>query len=451
MAMHLTAAADDNLADHCAGLWGYIEFRDGKPVLTYDTSNHQIAYFLREATRYYELYDAASGELLLQSSDSSLMHLALPASEVRRWVSHPGIDATVVEGMPLRLRSALFQANGRFYLLRVGVSLEENLEDLAALKYVLFLLLPTMTLVGVVGTWWMAGKVLRPLQDLQNEARAISITQLHRRLPHRGTRDELDALAATFNQVFALLEDAVQHMKQFSAYMSHELRTPLTVLRGEAEIALMQPGPPQEWRQLLTSQLEEFDKLDRLIRRFLLLARAEAGEIQFEMGQFDVCALAADLGQEIKPVAMSRGVSLKVACDGETLLAADRGWIERAILNLLDNAVKFTPEGGQVQIAARSAGDRAMVEVSDTGRGIAEAALPHIFDCFYRAPDSRPTGPGGGGLGLALTTWIVEKHGGVIQVRSRVGEGSVFTILLPLLPPDSPEAAAQAHSLSTAD
>ncbi|MBZ5631079.1 MAG: HAMP domain-containing protein [Acidobacteriia bacterium] len=451
MALRLTAAADDNLVDHGAGLWGYIQFHAGKPVLTYDTSNHQIAYFVRDATRYYQLYDAASGELLLESTDSSLMHLALPVSEVGRRVGRPGIDVIAVEGVALRLRSALYQANGHFYLLRVGVSVEEDLVDLAELKRVLFLLLPVMTLVGVVGAWWMAGKVLRPLQELQNEASAISITQLHRRLPHRGTRDELDALAATFNQVFTLLEDAVRRMKQFSAYMSHELRTPLTVLRGEAEIALMRPGPPKDWRGLLTSQLEEFDKLDRVIGRFLLLARAEAGQIEFEMVEFDLCALAAGLGKEMIPVAMSRGISLKVACGGEARLVADRGWIERVILNLLDNAIKFTAGGGQVHIVARSAGDRAMVEVSDTGSGIAEAELPHIFDCFYRAHDSRPTRPGGAGLGLALTKWIVEKHGGVIQVDSRVGAGSVFTITLPLAPPDSSESAATASSLSIAD
>ena len=451
LALRLTAAADDNLVDHGAGLWGYIQFHDGKPELTYDTSNHQIAYFLRDATRYYQLYDAASGELLLESPDSSLMHLALPPTQVRRSVSHPGIEVVAVEGVALRLRSALFQANGHSYLLRVGVSVEEDLADLAKLKHVLFWLLPLMTLVGVLGAWWMAGKALHPLQDLEKEARSISIAELHRRLPHRGTHDELDALAATFNQVFALLEDAVWRMKEFSAYMSHELRTPLTVLRGEAEIALMQPDPPQDWRELLTSQLEEFDKLDRLIRRFLLLARAEAGEIEFEKGQFDICALAASLGLEMAPVAMSQGIRLTVACEGEARVIVDRSWMERAILNLLDNAIKFTAEGGEVHIAARSAGERAMVEVSDSGSGIAEADLPHIFDCFYRARDNRPIPPGGAGLGLALTKWIVEKHGGVIQVDSKVRKGSLFTIVLPLAPPECPESPAMDSALSTAN
>ena len=448
LALELTEAADDNLADHCAGLWGYIQFHDGKPVLAYDAGNHEIAYFLRDATRFYQLYDAASGELLLESPSSSLLHLALPVSEVRRWVNRPGSDLIAVGGEALRLRSALFRADGHAYLLRVGVSVEENLEALAGLKHVLLLLVPIMTLVAVVSAWWMAGRALRPLQDLQNEARAISITQLHRRLPDRGTRDELDALATTFNQVFALLEDAVWRMKQFSTSMSHELRTPLTVLRGEAETALMQPGPPANWRELLTSQLEEFEKLDRLTRRFLLLARAETGEVEFEMRPVDVSALVARLGQDMIPVAASSGLRLELACDGEARIVADPGWIERAILNLLDNAIKYTAEGGQVQIAARSVGERALLEVSDTGSGIAANELPHIFDCFYRAGDSRPAGAEGVGLGLALTKWIVESHGGVIQVNSKLGEGSVFTILLPLAPPDSAIGATKARSLA---
>ena len=451
LAHRLTAAADDNLLDHCAGLWGFIQFRDGKPALVYDPSNRQVTYFLREATRYYQLYDAGSGQLLLESEDSSLMHLALPVAEVPRLVSHPGIDSTTVEGKPLRFRSALFPTNGHLYLLRVGVSVEEDLEDLATLRKVLLFLLPITTLLAVLGAWWMAGKALRPLKDLEHEARTISINELNRRLPERGTRDELDSLAATFNQVFARLHGAVQHMKQFAAYMSHELRTPLTILRGQAELARREPSPPQDWRDFLDSQLEEFDKLNRLIGRFLLVAKAEAGEIEFDVHEFDLGALTASLGAELTPVAASRGIALHVECDNPVSVVADKGWIERAILNLLDNAIKFTGQNGTIRVLAGSVGDHAIVEVSDTGCGIAEGALPHIFDCFYRASSSQPTMAGGAGLGLTLAKWIIEKHGGTIEVKSRLGEGSVFSILLPLVPTPTASPRVKTPSKSTAD
>ena len=441
LAHRLAAAADDNLLDHCAGLWGYIQFRDGKPALAYDPGNRQVTYFLREATRYYQLYDAGSGQLLLESEDSSLMHLALPVAGIPRLVSHPGIDVTMVEGKPLRFRSALFQANGHPYLLRVGVSVEEDLEDLAALRQVLLFLLPVTTLVAVLGAWWMAGKALRPLKYMESEAHAISIHELNRRLPHRGTQDELDSLAATFNQLFERLEGGVQRMKQFTAYMSHELRTPLTILRGNAEISRRQASPPQDWRDFLDSQLEEFDKLNRLIGRFLLLAKAEAGEIELCRQEFDLAALAASLGRELKPVAASRGIDLRFECGNPVPVVADQGWMERAVLNLLDNAIKFTGQDGTIRVLAGSEGDHAILEVADTGCGIAEAALPYIFDCFYRASGSQPTHSAGAGLGLTLAKWIVEKHGGAIMVNSKLGEGSVFRIVLPLMPPPGFERA----------
>ncbi len=453
MALRLKAEADDNLTDHLAGVWGYISFQTGKPVVVYDTANPHLKYFLDDATRYYQLYDVSNGELLLESADSSMMHLALPPLQARRLVS--GVENSVAgQNGRLRFRSGLFQAKGRSYLLRVGLSTEQDVEDLRELRKVLLWLLPITTVIASFVAWWMAGRALGPLRQLENEARSIGITQLNRRLPLRGTHDELDSLAATFNQVFARLDAGFEHMKRFTAYMSHELRTPLTVLRGEAEVSLMHPArmiPPKNWRDLLSSQLEEYDKLDRLIRRFLLLARAEAGEIELDSEEFNVCDLAAVLGNEMTPVAANRGVSLKIACKTWACVVGDRGWIERAILNLLDNAIKYTPPGGTVQLTASAVAGRAVIEVSDTGRGIAETDLPLVFDCFYRGRGSQPKRPAGIGLGLALTKWVVEKHGGEIRVKSTVGQGAVFTILLPLVAEPAPVPAEQGQPALKAD
>ena len=446
MALGLTAAADDNLVDHCAGLWGYIRFHDGKPTLAHDPSNPQTVYFLSDATRYYQLYDADNGQLLLESEDSSLLHLALPVAQVRRLVASPGIDATTMQGVPLRFHSALFRADGHPYLLRVGVPVEHDLEQLALLQRVLWLLLPITTLIAVLAAWWMARKALRPLQDLENEAHAISINQLHRRLRQRGTHDELDALAATFNQVFARLEDAVHRMKQFAATMSHELRTPLTVLQGEAEVALLQPDMPESCRLVLGSQLEEFRKLKRLVNSLLTLARAEAGEITLNKRDFDLAQLALTLCDQMEPVAKARGVPLRADCPAPIITCGDVGWLERVILNLLDNAIKFTPSGGAVQVTVRTAGTLAILEVSDTGIGIAEQTLPHVFDPFYQAGNSEPKHAEGAGLGLALAKWVIEAHGGAIQAASRLGKGSVFTVTLPLVP--TPLCNNQVNALS---
>ncbi len=426
------AAQDDNLVDHCAGLWAYFRFQQGKPSLVYDTRNPQSAYFVRDATRYYQLYDASDGTLLLESEDSALMRLALTPSEALRKVADPIVEQRTIRGVPLRFRSAVFGNNGHDYLLRVAVSMEQQLDNLYELRRVLWLLLPVATLVAVLGAWWIAGRSLRPLQDLENEARSISIDQLHRRLPLRGTQDELDALAATFNQTLARLETAVRRIRQFSATMSHELRTPLTVLQGEAQVALMEENLPESCRTVLASQLEEFAKLKHMINGVLTLTRAEAGEIPLEKHEFDVSELALSISQQMQRLASARGVLIQSNCPNPVPIHGDVAWLERVIANLVDNAIKFTPAGGSVQIVSSIAGGCAVVEISDTGIGISEEALPHIFDPFYQAGDHDAKATEGAGLGLALAEWVVEAHGGRVEVTSQVGAGTRFRVCLPL-------------------
>lgn len=432
MTLRLTAEADDNLVDHLAGLWGYIQFRDGKPVVLHDPKNTYVTYFLREATRYYQLYDAESGSLLLDSDDSSIMHLALPSEQVRKLADHPGIDRVVSDGVPLRFRSAIFQSNGHSYLLRVGVSVERDLQVIEELRSVLLLLLPITTMIVIAGAWWMAGRSLEPLRVLQREASAISITQLGRKLPVSGAHDELDALAETFNDVFARLNVGVQQIRNIAGYMAHELRTPLTIMRGEAEVELIQPDLPSKCRLHLESKMEEYEKLSQLINRFLLLAKAETGDITLHKQPLMISALINEIATQITPVANHGGVNLETAVDDTVCVSADRQWLERALLNLLDNALKFTPRGGMVRVLLRKEQAGAVIQVADTGQGIASNNLPHVFDYFYRGEDTLHPNPVGG-LGLTLTKWIVEQHGGTISVASTLGQGTIFTITLPLI------------------
>lgn len=432
MALRLTAEADDNLVDHLAGLWGYIQFRDGKPVVSHDPNNSYVTYFLREATRYYQLYDAESGALLLQSDDSSIMHLALASDQAQQLAQHPGIDRVVSNGVPMRFRSAIFQANGHSYLLRIGVSVERDLQVIDELRSVLFLLLPITTMIVIAGAWWMADRSLQPLRVLQEEASAISITQLGRKLPVSGTHDELDALAETFNDVFARLNVGVQQIRNIAGYMAHELRTPLTIMRGEAEVELIQPDLPHKCRLHLESKMEEYERLNQLINRFLLLAKAETGDIALHKQTLTPSALINEIAAQITPLANHAGVNLEIEVDDAVCVLADRQWMERALLNLLDNALKFTPSDGTVRVSLRKDGGGAVLEVADTGQGIAPKNLPHVFDYFYRGEDTLHPNPVGG-LGLTLTKWIVEQHGGTISVASTLGQGTVFTITLPVI------------------
>jgi heavy metal sensor kinase len=431
MAFRLKADADDNLVDHLAGLWGYIQFHDGKPTIAYDPNNPYLTYFLHEATRFYQVYDATSGSVLLESDDSAVMKLAIPTDKVRELVRTPGIDTVSYHGVPIRFRSAVFQADGHSYLLRVGVSIERDLADITELKKILLSMFPITILITGAGVYWMAGRSLRPLRNLQREANTITITQLNRRLRLRGAHDELDALARTFNEVFSRLDAGVQQMRNFAGYMAHELRTPMTVLRGETEVELMRLDLSPEWRAHLKSHLEEYDKLNQLINRFLLLAKAETGAIELHKQPVDLSGITRLVTDHLEAIAISKGVILQLEVEDSIQVTADRQWMERAILNLLDNAIKFSSKGAEIRLSVRREDSQVVLKMIDHGQGIAGEDLPHVFDYFYRAASSEGRQSAAGGLGLALTKWIIEGHGGTIRVDSKVGEGSIFTIVLP--------------------
>jgi heavy metal sensor kinase len=315
----------------------------------------------------------------------------------------------------------------------VGASLaprDSALDDYLATEAVLVPF--SLVVVALLGRW-MAGRALSPLKAAAQRAEEITPAQLDRRLPVRGADDELDHLSAAFNSVLARLEAAIGEMKQFTASIAHELRTPLTVLRGEAEIALMQGLREEDYRRVLSSQLEEFDKLSRIINQTLTLARAESGEIQLERNSMDFSGLATDLVQDMQAVANAKSVVLESGIEPDIRLSGDAGWLERMLLNLMDNAIKFTPPNGRVSVDVCGERNSVKIRVADTGLGIAPEALPHIFDRFFRGDPSRSRGDEGAGLGLTLVHWIVQQHQGSIEVESQLGHGTGFTIRLPML------------------
>jgi len=294
----------------------------------------------------------------------------------------------------------------------------------------LVLLIPLGVLLAAAGGWWMALRALRPVEHLTASAAQIGISNLSVRVPLRGSGDELDRLAQTFNQTVARLEDAVQQMRQFTASISHELRTPLTALRGEAEVALLEARSPEAYRRVLASQLEEFEKLTQMINRLLTLARAEGGEIHLASDAVNLSALVSSLAGQMEPIASWKRIQLRADVQDEIFVNGDRGWLECAVLNLLDNAIKFTPEGGAVDVAVTAGDGSVCLEFRDTGIGIPAEALPHVFERFYRAEPSRSKEFEGAGLGLALVKWVVENHHGRMDVESQVGRGSRFRVWL---------------------
>jgi signal transduction histidine kinase len=229
------------------------------------------------------------------------------------------------------------------------------------------------------------------------------------------------------------LEQAFERERRFTADASHELKTPLAVLRGDIEVALRRERTPDEYRRVLQSSLEEIARLTKLTEDLLTLARSDAGESVLELEQVQLDQLASEARAYIAPLAESAGIALSYDVPSSPIaVEGDQKRLKQLLVNLLDNAIKYTPAGGSSRLALAVEDTNAVIEVTDTGRGIPSAALPHIFERFYRQTDPRDSRVTGFGLGLAISKWIVDAHGGMIEVDSQEGRGSKFTVRLPL-------------------
>jgi heavy metal sensor kinase len=283
---------------------------------------------------------------------------------------------------------------------------------------------------ALLGGWLLADASLRPVDRLTRAARSISAGALDRRLRLQGPNDELHRLADAFDEMLDRLQQAFERERQFTADAAHELRTPLTVLQGELEVALRRPRSEEEYRRVLHILEEAVDRLSRLVADLLTLARAEAGVEVLRRRPMALEPLLHRVAASIQTQADAQRVVLAVRVPEGLSVNADEDRLFQALANLLDNAVRHTRSGGDIELGADAANDGVRIWVADTGEGIPSDHLPHIFQRFYRADAHRSRNEGGSGLGLAITKWIVEAHGGQIAVHSQPGR-TEFTLQLP--------------------
>ena len=433
LAYQLDADVSANLSELTSGLHGYLRFEGGAPKLLVDPADPAEVAFVDAATRYYQVFDATSGELIVQSDALRPLGLEFTPAEVRQFRERPALfDVQTDYGRIRFTNSVLEPTAGRSYLLQVGASLQPMDEVLNRFLVLLALSVPAGLVAAIVLGWWTARLALRPLADLAAATRTIDLEALRRRVPVRGAQDELDAVAVAFNDTLSRLEHAVGEMRQFSTALAHELRTPLAALRGDIELAMLKPGTGEHVQTRLASQLEEIDKLKALIDRILLLARAEAGEIPISVGSVEVDKLTSSLVEQLEPVAEAKGLDLRYARTASVVVNGDAEWLKRVVLNLLDNAIKFTPSGGHIIVSVSREDRQARLSVEDTGIGIDPDVIPRIFERFFRSDPARSPADAGAGLGLALVKWIVDRHHGRVVVHSHPGQGSTFAVYLPL-------------------
>jgi heavy metal sensor kinase len=291
--------------------------------------------------------------------------------------------------------------------------------------------LVTVGLAGIGGLF-LASRVLKPVDRMTQTAQAIGESDLSRRIEVHGD-DELGRLASTLNQMMERLEGAVDRQRQFTADASHELRTPLSVIEAESTLALRKERTGDDYRKSLESISQETAYISAMIDKLLFLARSDAGKEQLNLEEVNLMEILDQLASDIDVLCQEKGLQFHLGPLEKLVARGDRIRLKQLFRNLLENAVRYTPSGGSISVSAVRQGKTAMIAVRDTGIGIPEEHLPHIFERFYRADKARSRADGGAGLGLSICQHIAEVHGGRIEVESRVGEGSTFSVFLPLV------------------
>ena len=326
----------------------------------------------------------------------------------------------------LRMRQDQFSAGGYTFNLEVGAPVVNLSHTLRLVRLLLLSLLPVVIAIACLGGAWLSGRALKPIQDITTAANTISIENLSERLPVPPTGDELARLSEVLNSMLARLETAVKRLSQFAADASHELRTPLAVIRTTAELALRRQRSGESYRASLTEIAAETERMTQLVEDLLALARSGTEASQMPRSPLDLMPVLSEICAELQTIAQTRQIRIDAELgERPAMVSGNRAALRRLFVILLDNAIKYSPAGSGVRVALGREDGQVAVTIEDSGGGISQADLPHIFERFYRAAGKEREGHG---IGLALADQIAKAHGAVIEVRSNPGASSVFRV-----------------------
>ncbi|MGZ8406182.1 MAG: sensor histidine kinase [Nitrospira sp.] len=339
---------------------------------------------------------------------------------------------------PLRLISVPIMYRGNLlYIVQVGTSMESVGETLQRFLVLLVVAIPIALAVSLAGGWFLAGRALRPVDKITLAAQRIAAGDLSQRLSMPAAHDEIGRLAATFNNMIGRLDTSFRQIRQFTSDASHELRTPLTVMKGETDLVLRRPRLLDDYKSVLESNLEEIDRMTRIVDELLFLSRADMGEVRVESLPVAMESLVEDIHRQAKLLAQDRNIEVLLGTVMPVVVQGDDLRLRELLLNLVENAMKYSHPGGKVEISLLNDGREARLSVTDQGIGIAPADHKKIFQRFFRTDVARGHTKKGTGLGLAICAWIAELHKGRVEVKSDLGQGSAFTVVLPLAHPSA--------------
>ncbi len=376
----------------------------------------------------------AHGTLLHQTPAFRAMRV--PAESITQPLQGTPWQGTVTssDGQEVRLVSRALTENGQlFAVIQVGESLAQLHSLLHALVGELLVVGLLVLLACAIGSYWLAARAFAPIQRLAETARRIKAGDLRSRVTVPRAHDEVQYLALTLNEMIDSLDQAFSRQRRFVADASHELRTPVAVIRNKTDVALLGARRQQDYITVLQGINAEAERLGHLISDLLALARGDEGRTQFEREPVRLDLLAGAVAANAALLAAERGITLEVQAPRPVTILGDEARLIQVVMNLVENAVRYTNPGGRVTVTVEARQNQAHLCVRDTGIGIAPEHVPHIFERFYRADAARRrTGGGSSGLGLSIVEWVVQAHGGAVAVESQLGQGSCFTVTLPL-------------------
>jgi len=320
---------------------------------------------------------------------------------------------------------------GKHYLVETGAPMDDVQADLRHWLIFLLAMLPLVAAIALGGGYVLVKRALAPVDQIAASAERISSHNLSERLPVARTGDELERLSIALNHMIDRLDTAFQYSRRFVADASHELRTPLTILKGELEDFVQKPQLSPDWHDRLGSALEEVDRLTNIVEGLFSISRLDAGEAAAEWVSFDLAQLVSATADQMVLLAEDKRIKLTCTESIGIWVQGDRARLKQVVVNLLDNAIKYTPEGGAVDLIVSAQNGNAVLEVVDNGIGIPPQALPRVFDRFFRVDSARSRPQGGAGLGLSIVKSICAAHHGRVEASSTPGRGSRFRVELP--------------------
>ncbi len=429
----------DVLEEEYGAVKGYMRIENQRPSWSFERYDPEEAEIVERIRKGAYMVAAKDGTLLELSETYKTLSPEKP-QQIREAIARNQplwIDRIDDYGYPYKLRGGVvFDQERRPYYLVVGKPISEYQNAINNFTRYYFLSLPIgLVASGLLG-WLLARRALLPLDQVSHAAHAITGSNLRVQIPPRGANDELERLIKSFNSMSARLAASFEQMRQFSTDVSHELRTPLTAIRGQLEVALFTAQTTEQYRDAMVNALQDVEQLSNIVRALLLLSQAESGQLALQLAPLRMEGVVEDIAEQFQLPAEEEKLELTTDLQApDALIRADRTQIGRLVTNLLSNAVKYTRAGGKVHVRTYTTETDVVFEVSDTGVGIPQENLPHIFDRFYRVRPAHTFPAQGLGLGLSFVAWIVKAHNGEIHVESEPGRGTTFRVEIPLYNP----------------